>query len=149
MLSKKHEGDFPEVAVMRIHNLVPTATIDFTTGAVTKDMFGEPTTITCRRVDEATFEAIVVPQRITSRLPFIEMEASGISYLIEDTFHFKPGRMYTYTLIINSNPDQIECRNRRRSRGRLVMACVTDTKNGSDAPIFFVAFFLALFPHRN
>lgn len=103
-----YEGDFPEVAVMRVHNLVPTATIDFTTGAVTKDMFGEPTTITCRRVDEATFEAIVVPQRITSRLPFIEMEASGISYLIEDTFHFKPGRMYTYTLIINSNPDQIE-----------------------------------------
>ncbi len=102
-----YEGDFPEESELYIHNVVPTATIDFATGAVTKDMFGEPTTIRARRVDDGTFEAIIVPQRVDSRRPFIEFIANGVSYLIEDTFHFKVGKQHTMSLIINSNPDQV------------------------------------------
>ncbi len=103
-----YEGDFPENATMYIHNTVPTATIDFTTGAVTKYLFGEPETIKARQVGEGTYEAIIVPQRLDSRRPFVEMIVNGVSYLIEDTFNFKPGKAHTLSLVINSNPDQVQ-----------------------------------------
>ena len=103
-----YEGDFPEDAEVYIHSTVPTATIDFTTGSVTKDLFGEMATIKARKVNDSTFEAIIVPQRLDTRRPFIEIIAGGISYLLEDTFQFKPGMQHTLSLTINSNPDQIE-----------------------------------------
>lgn len=103
-----YEGDFPEDAEVYIHSTVPTATIDFTTGSVTKDLFGEMATIKARKVNESTFEAIIVPQRLDTRRPFIEIISGGISYLLEDTFQFKPGMQHTLSLTINSNPDQIE-----------------------------------------
>ncbi len=102
-----YEGVFPEESELYIHNVVPTATIDFATGAVTKDIFGEPATIRARRVDDETFEAIIVPQRVESRRPFLELIANGVSYLIEDTFNFKAGMCHTLSLTINSNPDQV------------------------------------------
>lgn len=103
-----YAGDFPSSAELFIHNVVPTATIDFTTGAVVKDVFGEPTTIKARKVDNGTYEAIIVPQRVTSRRPFIELIANNISYLLEDTFYFKAGTQHTISLTINSNPNQIK-----------------------------------------
>lgn len=103
-----YDGDFPSSAELFIHNVVPTATIDFTTGAVVKDVFGEPTTIKARKVDNGTYEAIIVPQRVTSRRPFIELIANNISYLLEDTFYFKAGTQHTISLTINSNPNQIK-----------------------------------------
>ncbi len=102
-----YQGVLPIESELYIHNVVPTATIDFATGAVTKDMFGEPATIKARRVDDETFEAIIVPQRVDSRRPFIEYIANGVSYLIEDTFQFKAGKQHTLSLTINSNPDQV------------------------------------------
>ena len=103
-----YEGDFPSTAELFIHNVVPTAIIDITTGAVVKDVFGEPTTIKARKVDSDTYEAIIIPQRITSRRPFIELIANNISYLLEDTFYFKAGTQHTISLTINSNPNQIK-----------------------------------------
>ena len=103
-----YDGDFPSTASLFIHNVVPTATIDFTTGSVVKDIFGEPTTIKAHKVDDGTYEAILVPQRITSRRPFIELVANNISYLLEDTFYFKAGVQHTISLTINSNPNQIK-----------------------------------------
>ncbi len=104
---KDYEGELPDESELYIHNVVPTATIDFATGAVTKDLFGEPATIRARKVDNETFEAIIVPQRVESRRPFIELIANGVSYLIEDTFNFKTGMQHTLSLTINSNPDQV------------------------------------------
>ena len=103
-----YEGDFPENAEVYIHSTVPTATIDFTTGSVTKDTYGEMATIKARKVNDSTFEAIIVPQRLDTRRPFIELIAGDISYLYEDIFQFKPGMEHTLQLTINSNPDQIE-----------------------------------------
>lgn len=102
-----YEGDLPEESELFIHSVVPTATIDFTTGAVTKDIFGELATVKARKVDAGTFEAVMIPQMQTSRLPFIELISNGVSYLFEDTFNFKPGRQHIYSLVINSNPDQV------------------------------------------
>jgi hypothetical protein len=104
---KEYEGDLPDKSELYIHNVVPTATIDFTTGAVTKYLYGERATVKALRVDDGTFEAVMVPQRLDSRRPFIEYIANGVSYLLEDTFNFKAGMQHTISLTINSNPDQI------------------------------------------
>ncbi len=103
-----YKGDLPENAEVFIHSVVPTANIDFTTGTVVKDMFGEMATVKCRKVDNGTYEAIMVPQRLESRRPFVELIANGVSYLLEDTFYFRAGRQHTLSLTINSNPDQVK-----------------------------------------
>lgn len=102
------DGDFPKVSDMYVHNTVPTATVDFTTGTVTKYLFGERETIKMKRIDDGHFEAIIVPQRVDTRLPLIEFVSDGVSYLIEDSFNFKAGQQHTIRLTISSNPDQVK-----------------------------------------
>jgi hypothetical protein len=101
-------GEFPEESELYIHSTVPSATIDFTNGAVTKHPFGEMKTIKARKVNDDTFEAIIVPQRLETTRPFIEYVANGISYLHENTFVFKAKKKHVIELEINSNPEQIE-----------------------------------------
>lgn len=103
-----YAGVLPTESELYIHSTVPTATLDFVNGAVTKYLYGEMATIKARRVDDATFEAIIVPQRMETRRPFLEYIANGVSYLYESTFIFKAGKQHTLELTINSNPDQIE-----------------------------------------
>lgn len=103
-----YDGDFPEISDMYIHSTVPTATIDFTSGAVTRYLFGEMETIKMKRVNDGRFEAIIVPQRVDTRLPLLEFISNGVSYLIEDTFNFKAGKQHTFHLTITSNPDQVK-----------------------------------------
>ena len=103
-----YSGMLPTESELYIHSTVPTATIDFTNGAVTKYVYGEMETIKARRVDDGTFEAIIIPQRMETRRPFLEYIANGVSYLYESTFIFKAGKQHTFELTINSNPDQIE-----------------------------------------
>ena len=54
------------------------------------------------------FEAIVVPQRIETRRPLIEIVANDIVYLLEDNFNFKGGMQHTLNLVINASPEQIK-----------------------------------------
>lgn len=103
-----YSGVLPTESELYIHSTIPTATLDFVNGAVTKYLYGEMATIKARRVDDATFEAIIVPQRMETRRPFLEYTANGVSYLYESTFIFKAGKLHTLELTINSNPDQIE-----------------------------------------
>ena len=103
-----YSGVLPTESELYIHSTVPTATIDFVNGAVVKDVYGEMETIKARRVDDGTFEAVIIPQRMETRRPFIEYIANGVSYLYEGTFVFKAGKLHTLELTINSNPDQIE-----------------------------------------
>ena len=111
--SEDFSGTFPDDAQMLIHNTSPEGVFDFTTGSVSKYIFGEAETIKCHRVQNPAnaqgpvYEAIVIPQRIDSRRPFLEYNTGKISYLVEDTYNFKPGFCYTYTLTINSSPEQI------------------------------------------
>ncbi len=103
-----YSGVLPTESELYIHSTVPTATVDFVNGAVVKDIYGEMKTIKARRVDDGTFEAVIIPQRMETRRPFIEYIANGVSYLYEGTFVFKAGKLHTLELTINSNPDQIE-----------------------------------------
>lgn len=105
---KDYSGVLPTESELYIHSTVPTATIDFVNGAVTKYIYGEMETIKAKRVDDGTFEAIIIPQRMETRRPFLEYIANGVSYLYESTFIFKAGKLHTLELTINSNPDQIE-----------------------------------------
>lgn len=102
-----YEGDFPENANMYLHNTVTTAHLDLVNGVAVKNMFGDTETIKMQRVDDGTYQAVVVPQRVDSRRPFIELIANGVSYLLESTFVFRAGKVHTMSLVINSNPDQI------------------------------------------
>lgn len=103
-----YSGVLPTESELYIHSTVPSATIDFVNGAVTKHTYGEMETIKARKVDDETFEAIIVPQRMETRRPFLEYIANSVSYLYEGTFVFKAGKQHTLELTINSNPDQIE-----------------------------------------
>lgn len=100
-------GDLPENAVFYVHSTVLDATVDLTTGSVTKDPYGTAKTITCHKVDDATYEAVVIPQRLSSRTPLFEMVANGVSYLVEGSFNFKPGVNYTFNVTLNTSTESI------------------------------------------
>ena len=100
-------GDFPSTAVFFIHNTVADATIDLTTGSVTKDPYATAKTITCHKVADDTYEAVVIPQRISSRTPLFEMVANGVSYLVEGSFNFKPGINHTFTVTLNTSTESM------------------------------------------
>lgn len=102
-----YEGALPDNALLYVHNTVADCNIDFSTGAAVKDPFGKPITIKCRKVANDHYEAIIVPQRIETRRPLIEIVVNGISYMLEDNFQFKAGMQHTVNLTINSSPEQI------------------------------------------
>ena len=105
---EKFTDEFPKDTEVYLHSTVPTATIDFTTGNVSKDIYGERQKIKTRQVSIDTYEVILIPQSITERMPFIEVTMGGISYLTEDKFSYLPGVQYSVSITLNSSPEQIE-----------------------------------------
>ena len=105
--SETYVGDLPSDAVFYVHSTVPDATVDLTTGSVTKDPYGIARTITCHKVSDDTYEAVIVPQRLASRTPLFEMVANGVSYLVEGSFNFKPGINYTFSVTLNTSTESI------------------------------------------
>jgi hypothetical protein len=105
--SETYVGDLPSDAVFYVHSTVTDATVDLTTGSVTKDPHGSAHTITCHKVSDDTYEAVVVPQRLSSRTPLFEMVANGVSYLVEGSFNFKPGMNYTFNVTLNTSTESI------------------------------------------
>lgn len=103
----KYTGDLPDASELYIHNVVPDAMVNLTNGSVVKDMYSTEKTIKANRINDSTFEAIIVPQRLESSRPFIELISYGVSYLLEDSFYFRNGKVHVLELIINGNPDQI------------------------------------------
>ena len=102
-----YQGEFPDNGELYIHNLVPDALVDLARGEAIKDPYAAPQTIRARQVSSDTFEAIIVPQRLDTRRPFLEYIANGVSFLLDDTFNFRTGYQYIVNLTINANPEQI------------------------------------------
>lgn len=100
-------SEFTDGASLYVHNTVPEATIDMATGTVSKYIFGEVEAIKCRKVDAQRFEAIIVPQRLPSIRPFLELVSGDVSLMAEKDFNFKEGVVYTITLTLNTSKDQI------------------------------------------
>jgi len=103
-----YEGDLPSNASVRILNTVPVARIDLSTGDVVKDPKSSEGDIIMHKVSDDTYEAIVVPQRLTYRVPLIEVYASGVSYLVESRFVFRSGVQHTVSVTLSDNPEKIK-----------------------------------------
>lgn len=101
-----YEGELPEDITVHIYNTLTTAIVDWTIGSLKADTQGARKTITMRQVDGDTFEAIVVPQFIERRTPFIEVTMEGIAYLLESSASLRPGKQHTYTVTLNTSPEQ-------------------------------------------
>ena len=103
-----YTGDIPSDAVVKIHNTIPVADIDLASGIATKNAYESAQSITARKDDIGLYSAIIVPQRIETRRPLVEVLVSGVSYLVESTFVFKSGTQHTMTITLNNNPDQVK-----------------------------------------
>jgi hypothetical protein len=102
------EGEFPDDGAIYIHNTVTSARVDLASGVAMKDMSSTTSTIKAHKIDNVTYEAIVVPQRLETRRPLIEYVAGDVSFLLEDLFYFRNAKEHILNLTINSSPDQIE-----------------------------------------
>lgn len=52
------------------------------------------------------YSAIIVPQRIDTRLPLIEVVMEGVSYICNSRFVFKPGMEHLVNVVIDKNANQ-------------------------------------------
>ena len=74
----------------------------------TRYVKGTRQTIVAHQDGDTSYSAIIVPQRIDNRLPLVEVEMMGVSYLFESKFLFKPGTEHLVNLVISENPDKVK-----------------------------------------
>ena len=110
-------GSLPEDASVLLHSTVTGTKIDLENGSVVKDPYSGAKSIKMRNLGIRTFadgqkavvyEAIVVPQMLESSVPLLEINSKSVSYLLEDTFNFRPGVAYTYTATLNTSTTAIK-----------------------------------------
>ena len=101
-----YEGEIPADAVVYVHNTVTDANVDLAAGVATRDPRGQRRTLTARPNGQASYSAIIVPQRLDNRVPLIEVVANGVSFLYESKFQFKPGMHHIINLVMDRNPNQ-------------------------------------------
>lgn len=102
------EGDMPTDATVYVYNTIPSATIDLQAGVATRNTKGSRQTIIAHPDGDNIYSAIIVPQRIENRMPLIEVEMKGVSYLFESKFQFKAGTEHLVNLVISDNPDKVK-----------------------------------------
>ncbi|MBD5270741.1 MAG: fimbrillin family protein [Bacteroides sp.] len=103
-----YDGELPEDAVVIIHNTVPEATIDMEGGVATRNLRGSVASIKARKDATGVYSAIIVPQRLDTRQPLVEVLARGVSYIFDSKFVFKSGVNHVVSLVIDKNPDQLK-----------------------------------------
>ena len=103
-----YDGDLPDDARVFVHNTVTDATINLAYGFATSRQKVSSKTIEARDFGNHIFAAIVIPQRLDTRRPLVEVIMKGVSYLYEAKFNFKPGMQHNVTLVISKNPSQIK-----------------------------------------
>lgn len=109
-------GSLPEDASIHLHSTVSNARIDLEKGSVVKDPYSGAKSIKMRNlgirtyddVKAVVYEAIVVPQMLESSVPLLEINSKSVSYLLEDSFNFRPGVAYTYTATMNTSTTAIK-----------------------------------------
>ena len=109
-------GSLPEDASVLLHSTVIAACVDLETGAVVKDPYSGTQSIKMNNlgiksfsgVDAVVYEAVVVPQMLETTVPLLEINSKSVSYLLEDSFNFRPGVAYTYTVTLNTSTTAIK-----------------------------------------
>ena len=95
-------GSLPEDASVLVHSTVAATRVDLETGAVVKDPYSGAQSINMKKlglrkyndVDAVVYEAIIVPQMLETKVPLFEINSKSVSYLVEDSFNFRPGAIY-------------------------------------------------------
>lgn len=100
-----YTGNLPDDAVVCLHNLYTTAEIDLSSGSAS--YCGKPGSMTARKESGTEYSAIVVPQRMPSYSPVIEVISGGISYLAYGRMVFREGMAYTINVILSDNPENV------------------------------------------
>lgn len=109
-------GSLPDDASILLHSTVAGARVDFTKGSVSKDSYSGMKSIKMKKLglrsfdgyDAVVYEAIVVPQMLATSVPLLEINSKSVSYLLEDSFNFRPGVAYTYTATLNTSTTAIK-----------------------------------------
>lgn len=102
------EGEIPADAQVYIHGTYTMANIDLSNGGVTADSRSNIGSIKARNLGANKYSAIVVPQRISSRRPLVEVVCGNVSYIMEGQLSFKPGYRHTITVALSKSPEQVE-----------------------------------------
>lgn len=102
-----YEGELPEDVDVFVHNTVTEAFLDLATGDVVRDDHKAAASIHARKVALDKFEAIVVPQRLSNRVPLVEVICGQVSYLFESTVVFKSGTVHKVTITLSDNPEKV------------------------------------------
>jgi hypothetical protein len=100
------EGEIPDDIVTHIYNTATTAKVNYKVGSLEKYAYSENKTITMRKINDTTFDAIIVPQFIERSTPLVEITMGGIAYLLNYSMSFRPGYQHTITVTLNTSPDQ-------------------------------------------
>jgi hypothetical protein len=100
------EGEIPSNCMVYILNTNTTAEIDLSIGSSAKSANGEENAISCLKIDNENYTAIVVPQNITIRRPLVEVVSGNVSYLLEGTISYKQGMQSTIVVTLSKNPEQ-------------------------------------------
>jgi hypothetical protein len=79
---------------------------NFTIGSSAKSANGEENAISCLKIDNENYTAIVVPQNITIRRPLVVVVSGNVSYLLEGTISYKQGMQSTIVVTLSKNPEQ-------------------------------------------
>ena len=110
-------GSLPADASVLLHSTVTGARVNLENGAVEKDSYSRAKSIKMRNLGVRTYtdgskavvyEAIVLPQMLESSVPLLEINSKSVSYLLEDSFNFRPGTAYTYTATMNTSTSAIK-----------------------------------------
>ncbi|MBD5263149.1 MAG: fimbrillin family protein [Bacteroides sp.] len=104
--SDDYEGEIPTDCRVSVLSTATTASIDLSSGGVSKAIDSATSTIVAKKVSNTEYHAIVVPQNIESRRPLIEVETQGVSYLMEGKLSFKQGYSHTIIVTLSKNPSQ-------------------------------------------
>ena len=116
MAGKDYIGSLPKDATVHLHSTVTDTRVTLATGSVVKDPYAGAKSIKMRNLgihsftdgEAVVYEAIVVPQMLEGTVPLLEINSKSVSYLLEDTFNFKPGTSYTYTAVLNTSTNAIK-----------------------------------------
>ena len=109
-------GSLPDDASVLLHSTVTGARVDLSKGSVSKDPYSGAKSVKMKKLGLRTFdgvqavvyEAIVVPQMLEGSVPLLEINSKSVSYLLEDSFNFRPGVAYTYTATLNTSTTSIK-----------------------------------------
>ncbi|MGN1211871.1 MAG: fimbrillin family protein [Candidatus Cryptobacteroides sp.] len=102
-----YEGDLPSTAEVRIMNTVTSAVMDLEKGETEKDPYGKPGTVVARQMGVGKFSAIIVPQKLLTQVPLVEIIVNNVSYLVISKFIFDAGVRHTLNVTLTSDPNKV------------------------------------------